>query len=407
MLSTVCFIFFIPLAFSDTNLVETYLANLKKYHPTASRISSIYGDDVSRKEHFLSFEQFKKVVDNINGDKSSPFTAELNMFSAMTAKERQMYTGLNMTYAPKVGNVVVGSIPAKMLASAPDSVDWIKEGYQPAVKDQGGCASSWAFAAISELESTYHHTTGKLETFSEENVISCSAGCAASWLDTAYFYIRSQKSVSTSVDVPYVGDNKADCKTSLKNPLEQVLLEGVHLAVGQGDKLLKSMVSKRVVAVGIEVTDALFAYKSGIYDGRGCGGTLNHAVTVVGYGKEKSGALYWNIRNSWGTDWGRNGYAFISRDVSNTCGISNFAYQSYMKCTSEECAKKTSSRSDSMILKTSLGNEIPRSKKKLRNGCKNIWTHEECLLMGDQCTAENVFIEEYMVMFCKKKCNKC
>ena len=36
-----------------------------------------------------------------------------------------------------------------------------------------------------------------------------------------------------------------------------------------------------------------------------CGATIDHAVQLVGYGKQGLfGDKYWLVRNSWGTSWG-------------------------------------------------------------------------------------------------------
>lgn len=58
-------------------------------------------------------------------------------------------------------------------------------------------------------------------------------------------------------------------------------------------------------------------YHSGIFSDTVCGTDeqhLNHAVVIVGYTKD-----YWIVRNSWGTDWGMDGYAHVK--MGNTCGI--------------------------------------------------------------------------------------
>lgn len=51
------------------------------------------------------------------------------------------------------------------------------------------------------------------------------------------------------------------------------------------------------------------------------GNPLNHAVNIVGYGKDSASGLdYWIVRNSWGTGWGQAGYMLIQRGV-NKCDI--------------------------------------------------------------------------------------
>ncbi|KAM0000517.1 Cysteine proteinase 3 [Helianthus debilis subsp. tardiflorus] len=46
---------------------------------------------------------------------------------------------------------------------------------------------------------------------------------------------------------------------------------------------------------------------------------VNHAVVAVGYGVE-NGIPYWLLKNSWGPEWGLNGYFKMERG-KNMCGM--------------------------------------------------------------------------------------
>lgn len=61
------------------------------------------------------------------------------------------------------------------------------------------------------------------------------------------------------------------------------------------------------------------SYTGGIYEhtwGSELGG---HSVKIVGWAQGPKGT-YWIIANSWGANWGINGYFYI---YTNQCGISS------------------------------------------------------------------------------------
>jgi C1A family cysteine protease len=42
-----------------------------------------------------------------------------------------------------------------------------------------------------------------------------------------------------------------------------------------------------------------------------------HAILLVGYGEDILGERYFIVRNSWGLEWGQNGYGFMSYNYFN------------------------------------------------------------------------------------------
>lgn len=59
-----------------------------------------------------------------------------------------------------------------------------------------------------------------------------------------------------------------------------------------------------------------------------CNTDLNHGVAIVGYGTTVDGTNYWIVRNSWGPEWGEQGYIRMQRNISKKeglCGIAMMA----------------------------------------------------------------------------------
>jgi len=99
------------------------------------------------------------------------------------------------------------------------------------------------------------------------------------------------------------------------------------LAADEG-QMAANLVSHGPLAVALNAA-YVEDYTSGIIDpwfDDECDPTeLDHALLIVGYGVDSGdfgSTPYWIVKNSWGADWGENGYFRIYRG-GNTCGIAN------------------------------------------------------------------------------------
>ncbi|CAI9278866.1 unnamed protein product [Lactuca saligna] len=184
----------------------------------------------------------------------------------------------------------------------PKSVDWRKRGAVTHVRDQGHCGACWAFSAVAAIEGINKIKGGNLTILSEQMLVDCDVnngdkGCRGGIMEKAYNFIKKNGGITTAQDYPYVGKD-------------------------EDEKSLQSAVANQPVSVAIAAGFLFQLYGSGLYSGP-CGTHLNHGVTVVGFGEE-DGRKYWIVKNSWGTDWGENGYMRIereSKDKGGKCGI--------------------------------------------------------------------------------------
>jgi len=103
-------------------------------------------------------------------------------------------------------------------------------------------------------------------------------------------------------------------------------LVGFHkLATNKLADVMLSLYNAGPAVVSISAGNGWGMYDSGVYDGCRAGDTINHAVVLIGYGKDKKSDLkYWHLQNSWGTDWGEGGFMRMGRldnqDEEANCG---------------------------------------------------------------------------------------
>ena len=203
----------------------------------------------------------------------------------------------------------------------PPSVDWRKTKYLTPVKDQKKCGSCWAFSATSSLETYLKKNNYKVERLSEQELVDCSIendGCSGGLMDLAFDYCIENNGLHSNDNYKYnAKDNKClqNCKIdnqhtcTIKDKVKGSSTFKYKFTKSYSVDSLKEAVKINPVCIAIDANDPTFRFYSNgvIEDNNKKEPTLNHAVLLIGYGKDEKGD-YWIVQNSWGTNWGDNGY---------------------------------------------------------------------------------------------------
>lgn len=208
----------------------------------------------------------------------------------------------------------------------PASVDWRQHGAVTHVKDQKTCGSCWTFASTGAIEGQYFLKTGHLLSLSEQNLLDCSTpygnfGCDGGNPLSAFDYVKASGGIATESSYPYHGFDQY-CKYHHNAP--GVNVKGfVRIPPNDELKLQEAIATVGPIAVSIDASrDSFTHYSSGIYYDPHCSTTnTDHVVLIVGYGTDEHNQDYYIVKNSWGDDWGENGYIRMARNHHNHCAI--------------------------------------------------------------------------------------
>ena len=208
------------------------------------------------------------------------------------------------------------------------SVDWRLKNAVTPVKDQGQCGSCWAFSTTGAVEGIYAIKSGKLTSFSEEQLVECAQsygnhGCNGGLMQYAFSYVMDN-GLTTESAYPYTSGTGSSGTCKAFTPVTKL---SSCYNVPANELQLTYANQNQPVSISIEADAKSFQlYKSGVYNDPACGTTLDHGVLTVGYGST-GGQNYWIVKNSWGTGWGDNGYIYIARNsvASSTKGICGIA----------------------------------------------------------------------------------
>jgi len=230
--------------------------------------------------------------------------------------------------------------PVTLSGDPPFSWDWRNidgKDYTTPIRDQGVCGSCYAFAPIGALEALYNIKNNDPDIdidLSEQSIVSCSywypymnRGCCGGSpgftgaflliegvpLESCFPYQAVDLTGRDALDCPYGPPSNEPVKcwercSEWRNQVIKIGEDGFQ-AIDDVNSIKIAISTYAPVVAGFEVYEDFKEYSGGVYKYQ-TGDFLGwHGVSIVGYNDDPG---YWICKNSWGTEWGENGWFRIA-----------------------------------------------------------------------------------------------
>ena len=283
-----------------------------------------YRTEAEHKIREMIYNESLKKVNEINSNKSYTWKAAINHLSDRIPSELDSLMGKNrdmhfFNSRKTSKNILKNNTP--FLKQLPTHVDWREQGVTTPVKNQGSCGSCWAFSVSAVLESHIAiNNSEKSVLVSPQELVDCvenphkcggTGGCSGATQELGFEYIQNN-GISLNNEYPYFA-KEGKCQN---REHKRAVSIGSFSKLPENDynSLLQAVAVNGPVAISVAASEWSF-YDSGVFNSF-CGTTVNHAVTLEGYGTDENGNDYWLVRNSWGEGWGEKGYIRVMREKS-------------------------------------------------------------------------------------------
>jgi len=203
-----------------------------------------------------------------------------------------------------------------------DFFDWrfpSKEGTWPVdcltnIYNQGACGSCWAFSATEQIEvinCIQGHTPGrKAEGLSMQQIVDCAHdgvyGCDGGQTYLAYEYVMAQGGIDLYRDYPYVGHDEA-CRFNPRTVRARVNGWGWITREDQEAVMRDYLFEHAPMSICVDASQWMNYHGGIVLD---CERQIDHCVQITGYWIIDKVAC-WAVRNSWGSNWGVDGYIYL------------------------------------------------------------------------------------------------
>jgi cathepsin L len=330
--------------------------NGHSFHMGVNHLTDLTEEEL--KSYFLGYDKSLHASYSTTGSSTTSTSRKLS--STSTTPNRKMDLPFNITD----------------IESLPTSISYKSK---TPIKNQGQCGSCWAFSSIAALEGHLALQTGIVDILSPQELISCvdnpnhcggNGGCTGATAELAFEYIANN-GILKEESLPYKADDKITCplgsdghdhdarngngamgidsfttmlrhknlnkknhnKKQQNNDQVVAKVEGYANVPTNNYKALMNAVAKGGPVVIAAAAMTWFSYEGGVYtppDTTKAGvWDLDHGIVVEGYGTDDvTGEDYWLVRNSWGAQWGEDGYIRLKRvdpdtldDPDSDCGF--------------------------------------------------------------------------------------
>jgi C1A family cysteine protease len=274
-------------------------------------------------QHRLAiFSANLELIQSLNENSESASFA-LNKFADLTPEEFKAY------YLGYVASEVSAKEQLELSAqAAPDTFDWISKGKVTAVKNQEQCGSCWAFSATENIESVWmiakDLTPTDFKPLAPQQIVDCDTsdgGCNGGDTITAFQYVIKAGGQDTEASYPYHAVNQA-CRFKSADVEAKISSYKYATTTHNEEEMKTATATVSPLSICVDAAQWQF-YSSGVFKANQCGKQLDHCVQIVGY-DTSAAEPYWNVRNSWGTDWGEKGFIRLQYGA-NTCGLADEA----------------------------------------------------------------------------------
>jgi hypothetical protein len=218
----------------------------------------------------------------------------------------------------RVTPVVSAAPPTHFEWTQKDGLNWMTS-----VKNQGGCGSCVAFAAVGALEGQLKIQANNSSwgiDLSEQHLFSCGGGtCSGGWYISSALNYLQQYGTPDEACSPYQGGS-GSCSNSCPDWQSRASKISSWSWVANNTSAIEAALINGPLVAGFTVyADFYYRYNGGVYHwdhvSQPVGG---HAIVIVGYDQP---GQYWIVKNSWGPNWGEKGYFRIG---FGEAGIENY-----------------------------------------------------------------------------------